>query len=209
MVPDPVPDLEQAHAVDPFAVDPVAGRLPGKVGDGRVALQRGAHAVEVVLDQKENRQAPERGEIHRLAEVAGVRGTVTEHADRDAVFLPVLRGEGQPGGERQVAADDSVAAHEAALGVEDVHRTTPAATGACFLAEQLGHDLVCRGTPGQGVAVGAVGTDQVVVLAHHRGGAHDRRFLADRQVEETAGLCALVLTPGFLLEAPDQAHPAQ
>jgi len=56
------------------------------------------------------------------------------------------------------------------------------------------------------VAVGAVGADQVVIRAHHRGGADDRRLLADRQVQEAAGLGLLILAPGLLLEAADQRH---
>ena len=59
------------------------------------------------------------------------------------------------------------------------------------------------------VAVGAVGADQVVVRPHHRGRADDRRLLTDRQVEEAAGLGALVLPPGLLLEAPDQDHQGE
>ena len=65
------------------------------------------------------------------------------------------------------------------------------------------------GAAGDRVAVGAVGADQVVVLAHHRGGADDRRLLADRQVQEAAGLGPLVLAPRLLLEAADQRHPAR
>src|SRR4051794_23937833 len=59
------------------------------------------------------------------------------------------------------------------------------------------------------MSVRAVGADQVVLLAHHRGGAEDRRLLADRQMEEAARFGSLVLTPGLLLEAPDQAHPRE
>ncbi len=72
--------------------------------------------------------------------------------------------------------------------------------------EDLGHDHVGVGPASDRVAVGAVGADQVVVGAHRRGGADDRRFLADRQVQEPASLGTLVLTPRFLLEAADQRH---
>src|SRR4029450_10195017 len=56
------------------------------------------------------------------------------------------------------------------------------------------------------VAMGAVGADQVVLGTHHRGRADDRGLLADREGQETAGLRALVLAPGLLLEAADQRH---
>lgn len=172
-----------------------------------MALDRGAHPVEVVLDQEEDRQLPQRRQVHRLAEVAGVGGAVAEHADGDRVFTFVLGGERQPGGDREVAADDPVAAHEAPLGVEDVHRAAAAAAGPVDAAEQLRHHPLGLGAAGDRVAVGAVGADQEVFVAHHRGGADDRRLLADRQVQEAAGFGPLVLAARLLLEAADQGHP--
>ena len=187
----------------------VALRLLREVGLGRVALDRGAHPVEVVLDQEEDRQPPERRQVHRLAEVAGVGGAVAEHADGDRVFALVLGGEREAGRDRQVAADDPVAAHEAALGVEDVHRAAAPAAGPVDPAEELRHHPLGVGAAGDRVAVGAVGADQVVLLAHRRGGADDRRLLADREVQEAAGLRPLVLAPRLLLEAADQRHPRE
>ena len=178
---DRLADRDHVHAVDPLARDPVALGLLGEVGLRRVALDRGAHPVEVVLDQEEDRQLPERRQVHRLAEVAGVGGAVAEHADGDRVFALVLGGEGEAGGDRQVAADDPVAAHEAALAVEDVHRAAAPAAGPVDAAEELGHHPLGFGAAGDRVAVGAVGADQVVLVAHHRGGADDRRLLADRR----------------------------
>ena len=187
---DPLGDAlahrDHVHPVDPLAGDAVALRLLREVGLGRVALDRGSHPVEVVLDQEEDRQLPERRQVHRLAEVAGVGGAVAEHADGDRVFALVVGGEREAGGDRQVAADDPVAAHEALLAVEDVHRAAAAAAGPVDPAEQLRHHPLRVGAAGDRVAVGAVGADQVVLLAHHRGRADDRRLLADREVEEAA-----------------------
>ena len=121
----------------------------------------------------------------------------------------VVGGEREAGGDRQVAADDPVAAHEAALAVEDVHRAAAAAAGPVDPAEELGHHALGVGAAGDRVAVGAVGADQVVLVAHHRGGADDRRLLADREVEEAARLGPLVLAPRLLLEAADQRHPRE
>ena len=80
------------------------------------------------------------------------------------------------------------------------------AGGAVDAAEQLGHHALRVGAAGDRVAVGAVGADQVVVVAHRRGGADDRRLLADREVQEAADLGLLVLLAGPLLEAADQQH---
>ena len=167
------------------------------------------HPVEVVLDEEDDRQPPEGREVHRLAEVAGVGGAVAEHADGHLVGALVVGGEREPGGDREVAADDPVAAHEAAVAVEDVHRAAASAGGAVLAAEQLGHHVLGVGAAGDRVAVGPVGADQVVVRLHHRGRADDRRLLADRQVQEPAGLRTLVLAARLLLEAADQGHLAE
>ena len=47
---------------------------------------------------------------------------------------------GRAGRQRQLAADDRVAAHEVLLGVEQVHRAAAPVRDAGLLAEQLGHD---------------------------------------------------------------------
>src|SRR5680860_862839 len=141
--------------------------------------------------------------------VAGVGGAVAEHADGDRVLALVLGGEGQAGGDRQVAADDPVAAHEALLAVEDVHRAAAAAAGPVDAAEELRHHPLRLGAAGDRVAVRAVGADQVVLVAHYRGGADDRRLLADPEVQEAARFGPLVLPPGLLLEAADQGHPRE
>jgi hypothetical protein len=90
-------------------------------------FERRAHPVEVVLDQEDDGQAPQRGEVHRLAEVAGVGGAVAEHADGDGVLALVVGGEPESRGQGQGPADDPVTAHEAPLEVEDVHRAAAAA----------------------------------------------------------------------------------
>ena len=73
-------------------------------------------------------------------------------------------------------------------------------------AEQLGHDALRLAAAGDRVAVGAVGADQVVGVAHRADGADDRRLLTDRQMQEPADLGAGVLLAGTLLEPADEQH---
>jgi hypothetical protein len=201
-----LPHGEDVHAVDPDARHAESLGLAREVGDRGVALDRCPHSVEVVLDQEDDRELPERGQIHRLAEVPRVGGAVAEHADRDRVLALVVGGERQADRERDVATDHSVAAHEAALEVEHVHRAAAPAAASVHPPEELGHHGIRIGASRDRVAVGAVGADQVVLVAHHRGRPDDRRLLADPQVQEAAGLRPLVLAPGLLLEAADQRH---
>src|SRR5205085_869245 len=80
-----------------------------------------------------------RRHVERLVEGAVVDGGFTEVAHGDLVGAAVLGGECHAGGERDVAADDAVAAQEAELGVEEVHRAALAAGASRRLAEQLRH----------------------------------------------------------------------
>src|SRR5215211_82478 len=63
----------------------------------------------------------QRGEVERLAECALVRRAVAEHAQRHVLRAAVVGGQRHAAGEREVAADDPVPAHEAVLEVEHVH----------------------------------------------------------------------------------------
>ncbi len=206
MLGDGLAHRQHVHAVGADAGNAEALGLLREVGDRGMALDRGPHAVEVVLEDEDDRQAPQGGEVHRLAEVAGVRGAVAEHADGDVVGSLVVGGERDAGGQRQVAADDAVATEEATLVVVDVHRAAAPARGAVDAAEELGHDVLGVGAARDRVTVGAVGADQVVARLHRRGRADDRRLLADREVKEAARFGPLILASGLFLEAADQRH---
>ncbi len=198
--------VEHVHAVALQAGHAEALAAPVQVGHGGVALERGAHAELVVGDHEDDGQAPQRGEVERLAEGALVGGAVAEHAQRDLLGAAVVGGQRHAGGQREVAADDPVAAHEAVLAVEHVHRAAAAVGHALLAPEQLGHDLVGVGAARERVAVRAVGGDQVVLVAHRADGADDRRLLADREVEEAADLGLRVHLARALLEAADEHH---
>ena len=198
--------VEHVHAVALQARDAEALAAAVQVGHGRVALERGAHAELVVGDHEDHRQLPQRGEVERLAEGALVGRAVAEHAQGDLVGALVVAGERHPGGQRQVAADDAVAAHEAVLEVEHVHRPAAPVRDAVLAAEQLGHHAVGVRAARERVAVGAVGGDQVVLVAQRPHGADDRRLLADREVQEAADLGLGVHLARALLEAADEHH---
>jgi hypothetical protein len=111
-----------AHAGHAEALAPAV-----ELGHGGVPRQRGAHAELVVGDHEDDRKLPEGGEVERLAEGALVGGAVAEHADGDLVEAAVVRGQRHARRQGQVAADDPVAAHEAVLEVEHVHRAAASA----------------------------------------------------------------------------------
>ena len=127
----------------------------------------------------------------------------------DLVEAEVVRRQREAGGERQVAADDPVAAHEALLEVEHVHRAAAALAQPVDAAEELGHDAVGVRAARERVAVRAVRRDEVVLVAQRARRADDRRLLADREVQEAADLRLGVHLAGALLEAADEHHRRQ
>ena len=127
-------------------------------------MEVGAHRHHVVFDDVDDGQLPEAGHVEGFVEGALVHGAVAEEADADLVALAVLDGEGDAGGDGDVAADDGVAAQEARLGVEEVHRAALALGAAGGLAQHLGHAGAGIHAAGQGVAVVAIGGDDVVVV---------------------------------------------
>ena len=70
---------------------------------------------------------------------AGVRRSVTEERDADAVLAPELERERGARDLRQAAADDGVRAQVPALHVVEVHRPAETVRAALLLAVQLGH----------------------------------------------------------------------
>ena len=196
-------DRDPGHAVGGAAAD-------GEVEEAGVAMEVRAHRHPVVLDDVDDRELPEAGHVEGLVERALVHGAVAEVADADAVLAAILAGEGDACGERDVAADDGVAAEEPLLGVEEVHRAALALGAAGGLAEQLGHGGLDVHAAGDGVAVVTIGRDHVIVLAEDADRTDRHRLLSVVQVAEPADLPAhLVELVGLLLEAADQHHLPQ
>ncbi len=174
--------VEHVHPVAAHPGHPEALALALQVGDGGVAPQRGAHPELVVGDHEHHRQAPQRGEVERLAEGALVGGAVAERAERDVVFASVVARQRDARRDRQVAADDSVAAHEAALEIKHVHRAAPSAGAAIDAPEQLRHHVSRWRSAHDRMAVRSVGRDQIVAPAQRPRGADDCGLLADRKM---------------------------
>src|SRR5829696_2509364 len=134
------------HAVHLLVLDAVGVKLGRQVGHGCGALDRCAHPVLVVLDDEQARAlavpAPEPGEVGCLVESALAHRTVPEIELGDVVGLLVTHGVGDANPRGYVPADDAVAAHKAALDVEEVHGATLALYEARSPAVELGHDLL-------------------------------------------------------------------
>ena len=131
---------------------------------------------------------------------------LAEVAERDLIRAAVLRREGDARRERDLTADDCVAAEEILVRVEEVHRAAFARRAAASLAEQLRHHLVWRSPHDERVAVVAVAREHVVVGAYGRDGADGDGLLPDVEVAEASDLAERVGFGGLLLEAADENH---
>src|SRR5690606_39027290 len=130
---------EDVGAVHPLAVHAVGGGPLVQLGLGRRALHGGAHAEAVVHHDVDDRQVPQRGDVERLVERADVGGAVAHLADHHLVAAAVVDGERGAGGERDLAADDAVAAEHPGGGVVQVHRPAPALGRTGGATVELGH----------------------------------------------------------------------
>ncbi len=151
---------------------------------------------------------PERGEVVGLVDGALVDRAVAHEGHAGALQALVLEPVGEAGAERHLAADDAVAAPVVAGGVEEMHRAALALGAAGHLAVELRHERVQLHADRDGVAVVAVGGDDVVVLAHQRAAADGHRLLADVEMQEAADLLGLVGAQAALLEPADAHHHA-
>jgi hypothetical protein len=116
--------------------------------------------------------------------------------------------EREPACDRQSAADNCVAAHEAEVLVEEMHRAAAAVRDAGGLAEQLSHHDSRISALGEAVAVLAIGRDDVVPVGQRVDRADGDRLLAGIEMTEAGNFAAAVHLGGFLLEAADEGHPA-
>src|ERR671917_1611431 len=107
-----------------------------------------------------------------------------------------------------MTADDPVAAHEATLDVEEVHRAALALDDARALAVDLGHDVLGVGPQQERVGVVAVGGDDPVALLEGLQESRSHCLLADVDVEVAPDLALPEAPPARLLERPDNHHLA-
>ena len=90
-----------------------------------------------------------------------------------------------------------------------MHRAALALGASGGLAVKFGHAFVHAHADGEGVAVVAVGRDDVVVVAHEGGRAHRDGLLAIIEMEKTAHLARVVNLGRLQFEAPDANHAAE
>ena len=144
---------------------------------------------------------PEGCEVEGFVKFALVDGAVAEEAYGNAVFVLVLAGERESGGDRHLSANDGVSAHKVLFQVEQVHGAALAAAAAGRLAAEFGHGDFGGHALCEGVSVVAVVADDVVVGAQGGYCADGDGFFADVQMQEAADFALHVETSARFLKA--------
>src|SRR5262245_56678987 len=199
---------------DIHAVDLLAGNVEGVAALGEIGLRRGtrhrgAHGVAVVLDYIDHRQLPELGHVETLIDLALVRSAIAEIGHADRVVTSVTIGEGKPGAERDLRADDAVTAVEVLLLAEHVHGAALALGVATLPAGQLGHHALGIHAAGEHMPVVPVACYDLVTLLQGHLHPDDDGLLADIEMAEAADRAHAIELAGLFLKAPDQQHVAE
>ena len=109
------------HAVHLHAGDIERCAALRKIGLRRRTRHRSAHRIAIVLDDVDHRQLPEFSHVEAFIDLALVRRAISKIGHGDVTVLPVVVGKGQTGAERNLRADNAVAAVEILLLGEHVH----------------------------------------------------------------------------------------
>ena len=172
---------------------------------GREARRRGRRPA-VVLAEEDDRERPDRREVHALVERPAVGGAVAEERDDDLRRAPTLDREPHARREHTARGEHAVGAEVVDRGVGEVHAPALAVADAVRLAVELGHEAAQRAALRDEVAVPAVRRQDVVVGAERRARADRARLLADRRVQEARQTPVREQLPYPLLEQPHAQH---
>src|SRR5208282_2790338 len=147
-------------------------------------------------------------QVERLVEGALRERAVAEEAGDDFGAFVVADRERKAAGDGQSAADDRIAAHEAEVLVEEMHRAAAAVRNSGRLAEQLSHHDARLGALGEAVTVLAIGRDDVVLVVESVNRADGDGRLAGVKMAKAGDFAAAVHLGGLFLEAANERHAA-
>src|SRR5690606_10124572 len=123
------------------------------------------HGVAVVLAHENNRELPQHRHVKGFVECALPDSAVAHITYADAVEPVIFVGECNARTEGNLAAYDTMPAHEFVLFTEEVHGATLSFGASGSFAEQLGHGSVGRYALGDGMRMAAVSRNHRVFRA--------------------------------------------
>jgi hypothetical protein len=173
-------------------------------------LEKSVWADERVTDDHvDHRKLPQLRHVEAFVDLALVRRAVAEIGQADKIIAAIAVGKGETGSERDLGANNAVAAEEVLLLAEHVHGATLALGIAAMASGQFGHHALGFHSASQHVTVVPVTGYDLIALFQGHLHADDDGFLADIEMAEAADRAHSVELAGLFLETPDQQHVAQ
>lgn len=144
----------------------------------------------LTLASEKSRQLPQLRHVERLKDLALVAGTVTVQDDGGLLAARVLVRKSQTGTNRDLSADDTVAAVEVLD--EHVHRSTLAVGDTLASTEQFANDGSDSASSHQRKTVASVRGDDIVIFGDSMLDTDCNGFLTGGKVAETSDLLLFV-----------------
>ena len=138
-------------------------RVARKALDESVGGERRKLGVTVVLAHEDYRQPPQARDIERLMKRAGLACAVAEKHDGDLSFAFLLGSKSRAQSKRNGSAHDSRGCNEASVPGDDVHRAAFTRAIAGGTTCNFSHEPFNIGALSDGVAVGAMATEDIIV----------------------------------------------
>lgn len=189
----------------------------------------GRYGVEIILHVKNDRQAVERGDVHRFIGRALQGRAIAEEGNRNSLPVEDLVCEGITGGMGNIAADDRAGSGNARSRIAHMHRAAAPAAIARIQPHDFGHEAINRvmhaiGEIGlknieirwrlgidqfcQDLMVGAVRAIDLVIGFQHRHGADRSSLLTNACMGRSMDQTRLFKIEYLFFEPADQLHLA-
>ena len=105
----------------------------------RCTLNRCAHGIFVVLDNKDDGEFPKHRHVERFVQYPLPSGTVSKEAHGDVVFVAVFVCEGNACSESNLSSYNAMSSEKIPLFIEHVHGTTFSLARSGFPSVELSH----------------------------------------------------------------------
>src|SRR3984893_7204012 len=187
-------------------------RMHAEGGSPRQNVSRGSlrimrvFRVEIVLADINDRELPQRRQVHHFIQHALPERTFTKKTNRDVIGLQALRRQRRARRNSGAPTHDGVRTKISRCGIRNVHRPALAAAITGFLAQKLRKHPVRRCTFCQAVPMASMCARDVVRLLQCLANPHGNGFLADVQVRQSRHQRTRIQFVHLLFEQTDAQH---
>src|SRR5580704_17922190 len=164
--------------------------------------------VQIVLTNVNDREFPERGEIHYFIDNSLAESSLTEEADGNLSRFEMLRGKRRSRGDAGAASNDRVGSEIAGFWIGNMHGAAFAFAVAGFFTEKFCEHAIWRSALCDAVSVSAMRAGDVIVGAKRFTNADGHGFLADVKMGEAGHQGTHVEFIDLFLKQANHLHAA-